>query len=54
VCDDQGERLAKRHDALSLRILRGRGALPADLRADWRPLVRLAPVDSLKKDTEGI
>jgi glutamyl-tRNA synthetase len=42
VRDDQGERLAKRHDALSLRILRGCGALPADLRADWRPLVRLA------------
>ena len=31
--DDQGARLAKRHDALSLRTLRGRGVSPAELHA---------------------
>ena len=30
--DDTGERLAKRHDALSLRTLRGRGETPESLR----------------------
>ena len=35
--DDQGVRLAKRHDALSLRALRARGQTPAQLRADWLP-----------------
>ena len=33
--DDQGERLAKRHDALSLRALRGSGVTPAELRQGW-------------------
>jgi glutamyl-tRNA synthetase len=33
--DDHGERLAKRHDAMSLRTLRSRGNSPADLRAGW-------------------
>jgi glutamyl-tRNA synthetase len=33
--DEHGVRLAKRHDALSLRTLRERGARPADLRAAW-------------------
>lgn len=33
VADDQGLRLAKRHDALSLRALRESGATPADLRS---------------------
>jgi len=33
VCDERGERLAKRHDALSLRRLRESGATPASLRA---------------------
>ena len=33
--DETGERLAKRHDALSLRQLRARGELPANLRAAW-------------------
>ena len=33
--DDAGVRLAKRHDALSLRTLRERGHTPAQLRADW-------------------
>ena len=35
VTDEQGIRLAKRHDALSLRALRERGVLPEDLRRDW-------------------
>ena len=33
--DESGERLAKRHDALSLRELRGRGESPEALRQDW-------------------
>jgi glutamyl-tRNA synthetase len=33
--DEHGVRLAKRHDALSLRTLRERGAEPAELRAGW-------------------
>lgn len=33
--DERGERLAKRHDALSLRALRERGCLPLELRAKW-------------------
>ena len=35
MLDDNGERLAKRHDALSLRTLRGQGISPAQLRAGW-------------------
>jgi len=35
VTDAHGQRLAKRHDALSLRTLRARGATPEELRADW-------------------
>lgn len=35
VTDDRGVRLAKRHDALSLRALRAAGRTSADLRADW-------------------
>jgi glutamyl-tRNA synthetase len=35
MTDERGVRLAKRHDALSLRVLRGRGASPAELRAGW-------------------
>jgi glutamyl-Q tRNA(Asp) synthetase len=31
VCDDHGNRLAKRHDALSLRALRESGATPEDV-----------------------
>jgi glutamyl-tRNA synthetase len=34
VLDEQGARLAKRHEALSLRALRARGASPEQLRAD--------------------
>ena len=35
VTDEQGVRLAKRHDALSLRTLRERGETPSALRAAW-------------------
>lgn len=35
VLDENGRRLAKRHDALSLRTLRLRGIAPAELRAGW-------------------
>ncbi len=35
LTDAAGARLAKRHDALSLRRLRSRGDLPADLRRGW-------------------
>jgi glutamyl-tRNA synthetase len=34
VTDDSGERLAKRHDSLSLRTLRSKGARPEDLRPE--------------------
>ncbi len=33
--DEKGERLAKRHDALSLRTLRERGAPPEEVRRGW-------------------
>jgi glutamyl-tRNA synthetase len=33
--DDAGERLAKRHDALSLRALRERGASPESILRVW-------------------
>jgi glutamyl-tRNA synthetase len=36
MTDDSGVRLAKRHDALSLRTLREGGAKPEDLRASWK------------------
>jgi glutamyl-tRNA synthetase len=35
VCDESGRRLAKRHDALSLRALRAAGRTPEELRAGW-------------------
>jgi glutamyl/glutaminyl-tRNA synthetase len=35
VTDDQGARLAKRHDALALRTLREHGRTPETLRAAW-------------------
>ncbi len=35
MLDDKGERLAKRHDALSLRTLRSRGVSPEKLRSSW-------------------
>jgi glutamyl-tRNA synthetase len=33
--DEKGQRLAKRHDALSLRALREQGKTPGKLRQDW-------------------
>lgn len=36
VTDEHGERLAKRHDALSLRALRAQGRTPESLRAGWK------------------
>ena len=36
VTDESGARLAKRHDALSLRALRAAGRMPQKLRADWK------------------
>jgi glutamyl-tRNA synthetase len=36
MLDEKGERLAKRHDALSLRTLRARGISPAKHRAGWK------------------
>jgi glutamyl-tRNA synthetase len=35
MVDDRGERLAKRHDSLSLRTLRAQGAKPEDLIAKF-------------------
>ena len=35
VNDEHGVRLAKRHDALALRTLRGQGRTPEELRAGW-------------------
>lgn len=35
LADDAGKRLAKRHDALSLRTLRARGETPESIRAAW-------------------
>jgi glutamyl/glutaminyl-tRNA synthetase len=37
MTDGSGVRLAKRHDALSLRALRERGETPQSLRAAWAP-----------------
>jgi glutamyl-tRNA synthetase len=36
MLDDNGERLAKRHDALSLRKLREQGETPENLRRSWQ------------------
>ena len=36
MLDEKGERLAKRHDALSLRTLRERGKTPESLRRNWK------------------
>jgi glutamyl/glutaminyl-tRNA synthetase len=33
--DESGKRLAKRHDALSLRTLRAEGKTPVEIRANW-------------------
>jgi glutamyl-tRNA synthetase len=36
MTDESGARLAKRHDALSLRALRANGPTPEELSKDWR------------------
>ncbi|HET7535218.1 MAG TPA: tRNA glutamyl-Q(34) synthetase GluQRS [Candidatus Didemnitutus sp.] len=36
VTDEQGVRLAKRHDALALRTLRAAGRQPEEIRASWK------------------
>ena len=41
MCDEAGQRLAKRHDSLSLRQLRGRGESPANLRSGWKTEISL-------------
>jgi glutamyl/glutaminyl-tRNA synthetase len=38
IKDEDGIRLAKRHDALSLRALRAQGRTPEQLRQDWPPV----------------
>lgn len=40
VVDDSGVRLAKRHDALSLRTLREQGRHPREFTADWEKSLR--------------
>ena len=35
MLDDRGERLAKRHDSLSLRMLRSKGESPEKIRSNW-------------------
>ena len=35
MCDKYGQRLSKRHDALSLRSLRDQGKTPKELRSEW-------------------
>jgi glutamyl-queuosine tRNA(Asp) synthetase len=37
VLDDKGQRLAKRHQSLSLRALRESGKSPEQIRAQWKP-----------------
>ncbi len=41
MLDENGKRLAKRHDALSLRALREQGKTPEELRRDWIRRLRL-------------
>lgn len=47
LTDDRGQRLAKRHDALSLRALRRDGRQPSALRADWSTDGAAAPAQFL-------
>jgi glutamyl-tRNA synthetase len=37
MCDAEGRRLAKRHDALSLQSLRGQGVTPAEILRKFSP-----------------
>ena len=41
MLDEQGRRLAKRHDSLSLKSLRESGFLPGQLRAGWKPVDKI-------------
>lgn len=43
MLDERGERLAKRHDALSLRALRASGITPEQIRANWPALSAPGP-----------
>lgn len=45
VRDASGQRLAKRHDALSLRALRAAGRSPAAVRAEWTFAARVAKIN---------
>lgn len=38
ICDDSGQRLAKRHDALSIKKLRENGVTPAKILSDLEPI----------------
>ena len=40
LTDERGQRLAKRHESLSLRTLRALGKVPAELRAGWEMALR--------------
>jgi glutamyl-tRNA synthetase len=40
VADEKGQRLAKRHDAVSLRTLRKRGCTPEEIKATWQANAR--------------
>jgi glutamyl-tRNA synthetase len=46
MTDEQGRRLAKRTDALSLRAMRAQGLSPDALREGWDALLELAPPSS--------
>ena len=43
MTDEGGARLAKRHDALSLRALRARGERPAEICAAWEDMEPAGP-----------
>ncbi|MEI7809505.1 MAG: glutamate--tRNA ligase family protein, partial [Verrucomicrobiota bacterium] len=47
--DERGERLAKRHDSLSLRTLREQGQTAAQLRLGWKPVSRADESKKQKK-----
>lgn len=53
VTDDLGERLAKRHDALSLRALRERGVKPEDIIAEFDRALPESLSRLLRVDTSG-
>ena len=44
MTDEAGVRLAKRHDALSLRALRARGETPESICAAWSADIGLQPL----------